>query len=258
MSNQAVSHQLLQTIRELQSLISLAGFGLAGGTNLALHFNHRVSVDIDLFSGEMIRMAGFERIKSEVNDCFKGNLLLNEIENIESGEQYCFLKALIQKEATVIKIEIIQNVPLLDPIEIVRDIKKITIRDIALLKLTSICSRKALKDLYDLDLLTDHDFTLGELMEMLAQKETHFNAPEQGWLFDLDDPPSPVEDISLLLEIDNIDYQSLPLRPNHSNDILRILPPNKDIQAARRSWRRKVRQLMTDRGMELPGIRPIN
>lgn len=100
--------------------------------------------------------------------------------------------------------------------------------------------------------------TLGELMEMLAQKETEFNSPEQKWLFDPDEPLTPVKDINLLLGIDNIDYQSLPSRPNHSNDSLIILPPNKGIHAARRSWRRKVRNLMTERGIKLPGIRTIN
>ncbi len=43
---QAVSPALLQTIKELQQLPSLSTFALAGGTNLALRFNHRISEDV--------------------------------------------------------------------------------------------------------------------------------------------------------------------------------------------------------------------
>jgi hypothetical protein len=49
-----VSDELLETIHELQQLSSLSEFGLAGGTNLALRYGHRISVDIDLFSPSMI------------------------------------------------------------------------------------------------------------------------------------------------------------------------------------------------------------
>ncbi|MBO9573766.1 MAG: hypothetical protein J7497_16390 [Chitinophagaceae bacterium] len=199
-----------------------------------------------------------EEIQAGLMESFKGRLLLNEIENADSGDQFCFLKALIQKEGIIVKIEIIQNVPLLDPFEIVDNIKRITIRDIALLKLSSICSRKALKDLYDLDLITDKYFTLAELLDMLAEKENKFNGPEYKWLFDLDEPVSPVNNVNLLLEVDNINYKSLPSRPNHSNDLLAILSPYKDLATARRSWRRKVRDLMRSRNIEMPPVKPVN
>ncbi len=47
---QAVSPAPLQTIKELQQLPNLNIFALAGCTNLALRYNHRISEDIDLFS----------------------------------------------------------------------------------------------------------------------------------------------------------------------------------------------------------------
>lgn len=50
----AVSSALIRTIRELQDLKSLKKFALAGGTNLALRYNHRESIDIDLFCPEII------------------------------------------------------------------------------------------------------------------------------------------------------------------------------------------------------------
>ena len=45
---------LLALIRELQILEPLGHFALAGGSNLAIRFNHRKSVDIDLFTNRVI------------------------------------------------------------------------------------------------------------------------------------------------------------------------------------------------------------
>jgi len=58
----AVSLQLIKTIKELQSLPSLSNFALAGGTNLALRYNHRKSIDIDLFCNQIIGIKSFETI----------------------------------------------------------------------------------------------------------------------------------------------------------------------------------------------------
>ena len=59
----AVSPAIVKTILQLQSLPSLANFSLAGGTNLALQFNHRISDDIDLFCPEIIGLDGFNKIQ---------------------------------------------------------------------------------------------------------------------------------------------------------------------------------------------------
>lgn len=45
----AVSPELRKTILELQQLSSVSKFSLGGGTNLALRYSHRISIDIDLF-----------------------------------------------------------------------------------------------------------------------------------------------------------------------------------------------------------------
>jgi hypothetical protein len=42
--NQTVSQELLETIQELQQLSSLSGFGLAGGTNLAVHSDDQLII----------------------------------------------------------------------------------------------------------------------------------------------------------------------------------------------------------------------
>lgn len=55
----AVSPVLYKTIKELQSLKNLKPFALAGGTNLAIRYDHRESIDIDLFCTEIIGFKGF-------------------------------------------------------------------------------------------------------------------------------------------------------------------------------------------------------
>ena len=62
---QAVSPELLSIIKELQALPCLKDFALAGGTNLALRYNHRKSEDIDLFSTNIVGIQGFESIKGK-------------------------------------------------------------------------------------------------------------------------------------------------------------------------------------------------
>ena len=69
----AVSSAIIKSIIQLQSLPSLANFGLAGGTNLALQYNHRISDDIDLFCPEIIGLEGFNEIQEEVKASFGKN-----------------------------------------------------------------------------------------------------------------------------------------------------------------------------------------
>jgi len=46
----AIETPTLELIKSLQTKTYLQGFYLVGGTALALHFGHRKSIDIDLFS----------------------------------------------------------------------------------------------------------------------------------------------------------------------------------------------------------------
>ena len=62
-SSSIVSAEILGIIRKLQGLESLSGFALAGGTSLAIRFNHRNSYDIDLFTDQIIGLEGFARIE---------------------------------------------------------------------------------------------------------------------------------------------------------------------------------------------------
>jgi len=105
----AISPANVKTILQLQSLPSLSNFSLAGGTNLALQYNHRISDDIDLFCSEIIGFDGFNKIIEEVKNHF-GENARNFDFPCDINDQYCFLRFFVDTEdGTMIKIEMLQN-----------------------------------------------------------------------------------------------------------------------------------------------------
>jgi hypothetical protein len=256
--NQTVSQELLETIQELQQLSSLSGFGLAGGTNLAVRYRHRVSVDIDLFSSSMIGIKGLENVCEQIKKFYGERIISSQLINDDLGDQYCFARVLIKTKIAQIKVEIMQNVPLLDELETRGAIRMVTIKDTGVLKLKSLCSRMAKKDAYDLDLITDQQgYSLQELIDKYQEKEARFSDEADGWVFDLDEHPNPVNDPNALLTFDEIEYTSADNRPMHSDDQL-IIQFGKSYRTAKLSWRKKVRDYMSKNGFELPPIKPIN
>jgi hypothetical protein len=258
-NNGAVSAVLLETLVELQALPSLASFGVAGGTSLAIRYGHRKSIDIDLFSPVLLGVDGMKKLGKEIEYFFgKERVLFLQLINDEYGDQYCFVRALVKKEDIHIKVEMMQNVPLLDEVEVVNNIRMVSIKDIGLLKLKSLCSRQAKKDAYDLDLITEDAYSLEDLMSLYEEKGNKFNQPEHKWVFDLDESPNPLILPEALLAFDEKDYKVNVSGPHHSDDLLDIAEGAKSFIVARSSWRRKVRTYMRNRGMEMPGVEPIN
>jgi hypothetical protein len=152
---------------------------------------------------------------------------------------------------------VIQNIAFTDSIEEHQGIRVLSIKDIGLLKLMSASNRMANKDIYDLDYITDL-IPLPQLLHALKVKRECYSAPGHKCLFDLDGEKWPIDNISLLLEFDNIDYRALPNRPNHSEDLLKIMDGHKKWVVAKASWRQKVKQLMREMNIPIPPPRPIN
>ena len=219
----AVSPILKQTILELQSLPGIAQFALGGGTNLALRYNHRKSIDIDFITPFIIEKAGFGQIIQEVENLFGKNQVKTILLNTELDEQFLFLKMFISKENEVIKVEFLQNMQCLFAPEIFEDIRVIHKTDIGLFKLMSASNRFANKDIYDLDHITE-DISLIELFGHFKTKAEKFSQSEHKTIFDLDNETSPLDKPELLLEFDKA--QSLKHnRPSHSNDRIELLVP---------------------------------
>lgn len=63
----AVSEELRKTILELQNFYSVSKFALGGGTNLAMRYQHRISIDIDFISPYMIGKVSKKLFRSYIN-----------------------------------------------------------------------------------------------------------------------------------------------------------------------------------------------
>jgi len=250
----AVSAELLETIIELQSLSSLKNAVLGGGTNIAIRYDHRESIDIDFFFSGIIGKSGYKEIENEIQTHFKGNATRLDYPCDES-DQYMFMRFWVKKQERNIKVEIIQNANFLDEPELIGGARLASIRDIGLLKLMTASNRASFKDIYDLDYLTE-DVTLSTLMADLKYKQETFKGEEYRTIFDLDNEVSPVGDPLrlLLFEAKAAERKN---RPNHSDH--RILPQSdkKNWMAAQSSYRRKVRRLCNELGVDFPSLSPI-
>lgn len=251
----AVSPAIVKTILQLQSLPSLANFGLAGGTNLALQYNHRISDDIDLFCSEIIGLEGFNKIQEEVKASF-GKNARNFDNPCDINDQYSFLRFFIDtEEGEMIKVDVLQNMKHLFEIEISNDIRLFSKADIGLYKLVSLSNRSTKKDVYDLDFITD-EIKLNSLHERLKEKAEKFNKEDHKTIFDLDKNQSVLENLELLISFDNITASSK--FPTHTNDNIKITERSKTWSEARISWRSKVRAFFDHLGIDFPKPKGIN
>ena len=246
----AVSSILKQTILELQNLSSISQFALGGGTNLALRYNHRISIDIDFIAPVIIGRIGFDQIIEEVENVYGKKQVNTMLLNTELDEQFLFLKMFISKEDQVIKVEFLQNMKCLFTPEVFDDIRVIHKTDIGLFKLMSASNRFAKKDIYDLDYITD-EMPLIELFNQFKIKSERFNQSEHKTIFDLDNEINPIDKPELLLEFDSVKI-SKQNRPSHSNDRIEVLESSKSWQLARLNWRSKVRELYNHLGKDFP------
>ncbi len=241
-----MTKDLLELIRELQAMELIDHFALAGGSNLALRYNHRKSVDIDLFADRIVGVRGWEAIEKSIREKFGGAVLFCNVLNAELGDQYCFLRALIIKGEEQIKLDMIQNVQYLDPVENIEDVRMLSVEDIGLFKLIAASNRFAMKDFYDLDIITDH-IHLGFLLKRLKEKHDRYNEDRHKCLFDLDHSKSPLDDISILLPSDETVFNSSDSRHTHSSDRLDILEGGKTWLTAKLSWKRKIQHLISEK-----------
>lgn len=250
----AVSAELLKTIIELQGLASLQSAILGGGTNLAIRYDHRESIDIDLFFSGIVGKSGYQKIEEEVKSHFGGNASRLDYP-CDEDDQYMFMRFWIKKDTLSIKVEILQNASFLDEPDIVNGARLATIRDMGLLKLMTASNRASFKDIYDLDYLTA-DVSL-TLMEDLKHKQETFNGDEHRTIFDLDNETSPVDD-PLRLLLFEAKAAAARNRPNHSDYRILPQPGKKNWRMAQSSYRRKVRQLCSDIGGDFPEISPVS
>lgn len=245
----AVSPVLFNTIQELQNLSSLKEFGLVGGTNLALRYNHRESVDIDLFCEKIIGFEGFKKIQKEVKG-FYGKKAKSFVDPMNLSNQFTFLRFFIHKKETAIKVDVIQNMKAITEFETLQGIKLYSLKDIGLFKLMSASSRPARKDIYDLVYITD-EIPLIELYGELRKKQEKFNKKEDKNIFDIDNEESVIDNPLLLLNFDGR-YKNRKDKMMHSHDNIVTAKNAKSWREASSNWRMKLRSLFNHLNIPYP------
>jgi nucleotidyltransferase AbiEii toxin of type IV toxin-antitoxin system len=243
----AVLPELLDLAYQLLTLDTFADSFLAGGTNLAIRYNHRKSLDIDLFFSRQLGIEGFEAIEVQLHDVF-GSKLLKFMYPVRQDDEFVFARALVLQNRITIKVEILQNMYHVHQLEVLNGIRAATTQDMGLYKLISASRRDSKKDIYDLDFITD-EWSLPGLMKSLKKKMHDLEDMSKRSVFDIDSSANPISDPLALLHFDR---EEMPLQmPNHSSDHLDIID-GKSWLSARSSWRGKLRNYFKLIGVEFP------
>lgn len=185
---ESVDIQTLELIKELQAKEYLKEFSLVGGTALALHLNHRQSVDIDLFS----------------NTAFDANALLEAIQQDFNYQISLTATNTLKGSINSIKVDLIAHrYPYLNPPATISGIRTLSLPDITAMKLNAIVtSGQRSKDFIDIYYLTD----LYTVENMLSFYKTKYSQEKDTFLLksliyfdevDLSDWPVLIKDRSL-------------------------------------------------------------
>jgi hypothetical protein len=133
----------------------LEKFALVGGTNLALRFGHRLSIDLDLFT----------------NEEFDPNTLFDAILKVfPNTEQAGIRKTMLFMYINDIKVDIVLiPYPYLQPIEDIEGIRMVSVPDIISMKLHAVSTRGVKKDFWDIAELLNY-YTLTEMVQFFKAK----------------------------------------------------------------------------------------
>jgi predicted nucleotidyltransferase component of viral defense system len=131
-------------------------FALAGGTSLALQIGHRKSIDLDIFSTHQFDVKELEIILSGGSDYtfnYSGNntrMLFGNINGIKCDFVH-------------------EPAPVLEPFLVDNGVNYFSVRDIAAMKLHTICGRGKKKDFFDVYALLQF-YSREKLIEWFTQK----------------------------------------------------------------------------------------
>jgi len=151
----AVSSSILELLKSLQDKDYLDGFYLVGGTALALHYNHRVSVDIDLFS----------------NVSFQSEQLLERIQHDYDYQLFSTSENTLKGHIKGVNVNLIAHrYPYLYKPEKIQGIYSLSMPDIIAMKLNAISiSGQRVKDFIDIYYALEH-YAVSEMINFYQTK----------------------------------------------------------------------------------------
>jgi len=155
----AVEESQRRLLAELMQSDFLSEHYLAGGTNLALRFGHRHSVDLNLFRANDFDISYSNVINSKLKSQFGSRFT-----NTSATEVGVF------GSIDGIKTDFINySHPVLKPLENFEGARLASMLDIAAMKINAVVGRGTQKDFYDLHELLRH-FALAEMLEAYRNK----------------------------------------------------------------------------------------
>lgn len=154
LQTQTVVPELLELLKNIMTNQTFEAFNLVGGTSLALQMGHRNSIDIDLF--------GEQKIETD--------LFLDNLKNFGSVEIKSQSKNIFITTINGIKVDFVNyKYPLLEPFIFSNQIRLVSKKDIAAMKLNAIVGRGSKKDFIDLFFLMQ-EYSLPDMMGFFIQK----------------------------------------------------------------------------------------
>ena len=160
LQKEAVAPELLKMLTDIMKEPLFSNYILAGGTALALQIGHRMSDDIDIFTGG-------KQDNDEYINYFRKNY--NQVDVFNNKEN------IIQLYANNIKIDIISTKGnFFEPPKIIDEIKLFGIKDIAGMKLGAIIDRKKAKDFIDIAYLLKY-MSFEEMLDIYKYKNNTEN-----------------------------------------------------------------------------------
>ncbi|MBO0938196.1 nucleotidyl transferase AbiEii/AbiGii toxin family protein [Fibrella sp. HMF5335] len=152
---ETVAEPTLDLLNCLLATPELANFSLVGGTNLSLRLGHRISVDLDLFTPQPFN--------------------LTDVQNAIRRQFPSALELTARKQTLLfviddVKVDILlHEYPYLQPIDVVENIRLVSLPDVIAMKLGAVAGRGAKKDFCVIDRLLQQ-YRLADMMGFYTQK----------------------------------------------------------------------------------------
>ena len=150
-----VKSETYELLKKLMQIPELSEFVLVGGTNLSLKFGHRISIDLDLFTDKPF----------DLDEVFTGIIkTLPQTIKLDQRKQTIWLNI------DGIKVDIIlHQYPYLRPIEVIDEVRFMSVEDIIPMKLEAMATRGVKKDFWDINELINH-YSLPQMIEFYQAK----------------------------------------------------------------------------------------
>jgi hypothetical protein len=158
-STDGLPKKQISVLKSLGGQMSAMGFYLAGGTALAIHLSHRISVDLDWFTP---------------NSFADGMILAQSLRNSDIGlEIEQVSPGTLHGSVNGVRVTFLQyQYPLLKPIERWNEMScpLASLEDLACMKLSAVAQRGARKDFCDIYALGKNVFSLSQMLGFYQKK----------------------------------------------------------------------------------------